>query len=980
MTLRLAAPLLLALGLPLALLVLARLRALPRDHHGVRRRLIQGSLLLAALCAALALARLEWGTPQDRLAVVFTLDRSRSVERSTDDGAQQALAQARAATETMRDDDVAGVVVFGAEAATEVVPQTHPELTRSHASIARDATDVAAGLRRALADLPSDYTGRIVLVSDGVETDGDALAAASLAAGRGITIDVLPVERAPSAEVAIERVQLPDTASPGQPVELRIVTRATAAAPVRVRVLRDGIPIAEADTVVSAGSDVLTMRDVADGAGMHRYDVVLEATQDGDDGTTENNEGGAFLRVTGTSHALVLTDHEDETEALAEAIRHVGFEVEVRGRAGAPSQLSELASYDLVVLSDLNARAFSEDQMAAVRSYVHDLGGGLLMIGARDAFGLGGYAYTPIEEALPATFDLRRRRDRASLAMVIAIDRSGSMSMPVRPGVTKLDVANEAAAQSAMLLSANDRVGVEHVDTEPFWTLPMTSVTDPAAVAATIHHATQGGGGIYVDAALIAGYDALRREETQLKHLLLFSDGDDSEEMTQSRALVGQALRDGITTSIVSMGRGVYTPELEQLSRLGGGRFYIVEDMTQLPRIFTEETIAASRSAIVEEEIHPQLGTASEITEGVDFAHAPALNGFVVTNARPRASVLLVARGEDPLLSTWQYGVGRSATFTCDAGGALGRPWLAWGGYGRLFGQLARAIARAPERRDADVSVTVQGGRGHVRVEAVDDEGHYRNYLDLAASVAAPGGESQDVALVQTGPGRYEADFDAGAPGAYIVTVREMGEDGEGALVASAGVVRTRGDELRGDGTDHALLAQIAAATDGHVLTSLSRVFVDRPSPTYSYRPLWRELVLAAMLLLLTSVALRRLMLPRELWEAVEARLPASLRARLRRRRPTAATVAAPGSLDALTAAARERRAAREVAPEIAAARAAQGEAAATKPSASPWTGAAEPSNKPEPAAPRAEPEPAKRDEGPRSLAENLVARRKKKK
>lgn len=978
MTLRFAAPLLLALGLPLGLLLLVRLRALPRDHHGVRRRVIQALMFLAAIAASLAIARLEWGTPQDRVAIVFAVDRSRSVERSTDDGAEEALGQARDAVRTMREGDVAGVVVFGAEAATEVVPQERPELTRSHASIARDATDIGAAIRRALADLPSDYTGRIVLVTDGVETDGDALAAAQIAAGRGVSIDVLPVERAPSPEVAIERVQLPETADPGQPVELRIVTRATRSAPVRVRVLRDGVAIAEADTVVGEGSDVLTMRDVADGAGMHRYDVVLEPTDTASDGTPENNEGGAFLRVTGTSHALILSDHEDEQTALADAIRHVGFEVDVRGRAGAPVQLSELASYDLVILADLNARAFSEDQMTAFRAFVHDLGGGLLMIGARDSFGLGGYAYTPIEEALPATFDLRRRRDRASLAMVIAIDRSGSMSVPVRPGVTKLDVANEAAGQSAMLLSPADRVGVEHVDTEPFWTLPMTSVTDPSAVAAAIHRAQPGGGGIYVDTALVAGYDALRREETQLKHLLLFSDGDDSEEMTQSRTLVSTAMRDGITTSIVSMGRGVNTPELEQLSRLGGGRFYIVEDMTQLPRIFTEETIAASRSAIVEEEIHPQLGTASEITEGIDFAHGPPLGGFVVTNPRPRASVLLVARGEDPLLSTWQYGVGRSGTFTCDAGGGLGRAWLSWDGYGALFGQLARGLARSPERHDADVSVTVHGGRGHVRVEAVDEQGHYRNYLDLAASIAAPGGASTDVTLVQTGPGRYEADFDAGAPGAYIATVREMDAEGTGALVASSGVVRTRGDELRGDGTDHALLAQVAAATDGHVLTSLSRVFVDRPPPTYSYRGLWRELVLAAMLMLLASVALRRLVMPRELVDRLWRALPAPVRARLARRTTRPMPAGAAGSLDALTASARERRTAREPAPEIAAAQAAQGESTrattgATDAAPSPWTGTPEASAK---AAPPAE----KKPEAPASLAENLVARRKKKK
>lgn len=856
---RLASPWLFAAAAPLALYALWRLRLLP-PIFGRRRRAIQVVMGVAIVAAALAVGGLELGRRVDRLAVVFAIDRSRSVDATGDDAVgEDAIRRAIGdAAATQRGGDQVGVVVFAAGAATESLPAPGAPVARSVATLPRDATDLGAGIRRALSDLPSEHTGRVVVVSDGVENRGDALAAAALAAGRGVVVDVWPIERAPSAEVAVETVRVPQTARPGEPIEVRVVTRATGDTPSRVRILRDGEAFAEATTVVRAGTDLLVLRDEAREPGVHRYDVLVTPLESGHDSGRENNEAGAFMRVVGGSRVLVAAGEPDTATGLVSAITREEVSVDLVGPRGLPIDLGELASYDLVILADLNARSFTEDQMEALRSYVRDLGGGLLMAGARDSFGLGGYTGTPVEDALPARFDLRRRRDRLSLGMVIAIDKSGSMTMEATPGRTKLDLANEAAARSAMLLSPSDRVGVMHVDTDVTWTQPMVEVANPGEIAARCRAAQPGGGGIFVNVTMDATYAVLRAERTQLKHFLLFSDGQDSEEMQGTREMVRLAFRDGITTSVVSMGHGPDTPELEALSRLGGGRFYIVEDLTRLPSIFTQETIEASRAGLMEEPFEALLGAPGGATRGIDFGGAPALLGHAVVNARPRASVLLGATEEDPLLATWQHGVGRSAVFTTDLGHEFGRPWLGWPGYRVLFDQLARDLARAPEQRDAQVSLTIENGVGRVRVEAVSEDGRYRNYLDMDATVALPGGDRGEVALRQTGPGRYEGTFDADAPGPYLVSVRED----ERGLVGSAGMVRPSGDELRGDGTNHALLGQIAALTGGVVRTDLSGVFTERPPATWAHDPLWPALLIFTLCALLLSVAMRRLVLP----------------------------------------------------------------------------------------------------------------------
>ncbi len=305
----------------------------------------------------------------------------------------------------------------------------------------------------------------------------------------------------------------------------------------------------------------------------------------------------------------------------------------------------------------------------------------------------------------------------------------------------------------------------------------------------------------------------------------------------------------------------------------------------------------ASRAALVQEPFRAEARFPSAATRGLDFARSPVLGGYAVVNARGRATELLAASDEDPLLIQWQHGVGRSAVFATDVGAELGRPWLSWPGYGVLFDQLARDLSRSPERRDARVSLEVRGGVGHVRVEAVSAGGEYRNYLELGGTVAAPGGRSENVTLRQTGAGRYEGTFPADAPGPYLVTVRE-GEGDAAAMVGSAGVVQQRGGELRGEGTNTALLGQIAALTGGVVRNSLDQVFADRPPPTYAYQPLWPHLLASALVLFLLSVTLRRLVLPESLFR------------RRPKKRPLRASpaVARSATLETLTAKRRERR------------------------------------------------------------------------
>jgi Ca-activated chloride channel family protein len=849
------------LALPVAFLILASLTRLERlspRQSRFRRTATEVTAVATLLLAGLAVTGLELGRPLDRLSVLIAVDRSRSIDLVPGADARIA-AELRVAELGMRDEDRIGTLAFGTSAAVEDPLRPRSRLAApQRAEVGRDGTDLAAALRHALGEVPADSSARIVLVTDGVATRGDTLSAALAAVAAGVPVDAVPLDQAKVPDVRVTAVRMPSRASEGEPLELRVVTASSSPARVEVRVLRDGVPIRSGKVDLAAGEDVLHLRELAPAPGFHRYDVELSAEDPALDRAHEDNEGSAFVRVQGQASALVLEREPALAGALVRSLESAAFRVDVRGATGIPADVAGFAAYDLVALSDIPASDLSPSQMEALASYVRDLGGGLLLLGSDKGLGPGGYGKTPIEEVSPVSFDVKQERRRASLAEIIAVDYSGSMGAQVGRR-TKLDLANEAAVRSADLLGSGDRLGVMHVDTTVRWTVPLGPIKDKAALARDVRAVGVGGGGIYVDLTLSTAYEALARENVQLKHCLLFSDGADAEERTNAIALVTRAKANGITTSVVALGNGSDVPDLERMSLAGGGRFYLIEDATRLPAVFAQETVLASRSAINEVTFRPTLAAPGPAVRGIDFTTAPPLTGYVVSIPKARTLVHLTGPEGDPLLAVWSAGVGRSAVFTSDFKDRWGLGWTSWEGAARLFGQVARDVARRADDPNVRLQADTRDGVFRLQANVVNPRGRAETFRRLRATVAGPDGFSQTIQLEATGSGSYAGALPLDRPGAYVATA--IDED-TGAQLGIAGASLSAGEELRPTGTDRALLTRITEQSGGKLRDTLAGIFEDRPPRRFAYSSVAPVLALAAAFLLLLMVAARRLAVP----------------------------------------------------------------------------------------------------------------------
>ena len=836
----------------LALLLLAA-EALVYHREAAGRWPLPAAALRAGVAALLlgGLAGLMWSRSVDRLQAFFVVDASDSISLENRAKAQRIV---REAAKTMGKDDAAGLIVFGGEPDLETPLGRAPLPDRLPEAPNPRATDIGAAIRMALASLPEEGARRIVLLTDGNETRGSGAAAAREARDDGVEIYPVPLRNDLGGEVILERLVLPQEVKESESFIVRVAAWSARDGEGRLSLYRDGAFVGTQAVKLKAGKNVLAYQQSLVRPGFHVYQARIEAPGDV---IAENNRAMGVVAVRGRPQVLYVEKDRDQGRHLAGALRAQHLMVEQVGPEAVPTGLEALLKYDAVILSNVSALRMSREQMEMVRAYVRDHGGGLAMLGGEESFGVGGFYRTPIEEALPVTMEARQKVEIPSLAVVLVIDRSGSMDTAVGR-FTRLDLAKEAAQLVVELLDERNEVGVLAFDTAFNWVVPMGPAQDKDAVIREVA-AIKAGGGTDMFPALKEAYQALFDRQALLKHVIILSDGESS--AADFPGLVRRMARDKITVSSVAIGSDAGVQLMTELSRWGKGRFYFTEDIYSIPRIFTLETQLASKAALIEQPFRPvPTPVGHEILSDIDWGGVPPLGGYVATTPKPMSETLLVSHQRDPILSVWRYGLGRTAAYTSDFKAKWGVLWLRWGGFNKFVGQLVRWTLRTTTRGDVLTAVAQRDTQGQILVEAVDQKGEFVNFLDAQAGIVFPDKRQQVVSLEQVGPGRYRAGFDAGAEGAYLVGVAQRKDH---RVVGSelASLVVPYSPEHRQLQANEALLHELAAITGGAVIEDPAQAFSLHRRRGTAPAPAWPWLFGAALLLFLPDVAVRRLRL-----------------------------------------------------------------------------------------------------------------------
>jgi len=829
--------------------------------------------LLIVLCAVLGLSGLQQVRASDEIAVVFLLDVSDSIDETS---REAALSFIRDSLAEMGPDDRAALILFGSDALVEQ-PMAHAKELGDLLSIpATSHTDVGQAVRLGLALLPATAQRRVVLLSDGRVTVPGAERAVQLAAAGGVEVDTVLLPARSGQDAWVDELRVPGVLYEGELATVLVRVQSQVAQAALVRIYADDTLVAERAVRLSAGANTYTFEVSAGGPGFRTFTAQIVPQRDV---FYQNNLLGVFALVKGAPGILVVArdpapDPEsgllvDDAAALVSALESTGSRVQRVTPAQMPGDLVDLGAYATTILVDVPAAVLGPRRMDLLQTYVRDLGRGLVCVGGSQSYGVGGYYKTALEETLPVEMTIHDKERLPPLAIVFAIDKSGSMaSAAVQGGVQKIELAKEAVLRSLELLNPNDQVGVVAFDGSAHWVWPMGEIGDLGAVQQQVA-TLRADGGTDIYAALHASVEAIEGSDAQQRHVILLTDGGASQEGLA--ALVARLRAADGTLSTVGIGQDA-APFLRTMALDGGGRYHYTANPATLPQIFVQETSLAQRAYIVEETFYPSLTAHSPIMSGIDAV--PVLHGYVATSIKPMAQMVLASGWQDPVLAQWQYGLGRAVAWTSDAKGQWARAWLRWEQFPRFWAQIVRWTIAEREESGLSVEVSDQGQKARLVVDVSETTALSGGPVTVHASLLSPSLQKIEVELKQSAPAQYEGWFVPQEQGIYLVRVdaQVSGEtEAEGAgpepveggksYSQITGYARAYSPEYRFLGADEAALLRLAEAGGGEVLTGPEQVFARRPDAPVArtYTDVWTWLLMAAAVLLPVDVGVRRL-------------------------------------------------------------------------------------------------------------------------
>jgi Ca-activated chloride channel homolog len=865
--------------------ILALLAVLPLLYWGYRRSLTDftrrrklTSLLtrvVIVVLLVLTLCGLNLLKPTQETMTVFLVDESRSIDEDAAAVAHNFLLQAQEeagserigimrfasepsgidttfeidplqengtpVTEEEDNDSAAGAETEdGSE--TPLLESTPPPASREEKLEWRNGTNLEDAMELAVASIPPHYVPRLVLISDGNETLGDAF---SSALRNGIPISTIPLPASERPEVQLTDLALPSQVRQGEPFYVEVIVQSTRETEATIRLFRGAFKILDEVQALEAGENRFRFPQTIDSERQVEYTARVEST---DDSILDNNNSSGIVFTGGKPRILLIENESQECRDLTWALREQEVVVDVRPPEGTPRTLSDLENYELIILANVPATSLSMRQMDVIRTYVRDLGGGMLMLGGENSFGLGGYYKTAVEEILPVRSDFEKEKENPSLAIVLVIDKSGSMSGE------KIEMAKDAARAAVELLSVRDQVGVIAFDGSSYVVCPVQGAAAGMSIDGSIA-SIAAGGGTSIYPAMCDAYDQLTTAQAKLKHVILLTDGHSEPGDFEG---IAQRMADSrITVSTVGVGGGADHNLLAAIAKTGQGRCYSCDDPQAIPQIFAKETMTASKSAIHEIPFLPQLITPTEALAGLEIEAAPPLLGFVVTRPKPTSQFILATESGEPLLVWWRYGLGMSGAFTSDAKSRWAAEWVAWPEFAPFWSQVVRHMMRKSDVRGTNVEIQRFGDHTQVILDAADETGTYLSGAEGRLTVIGPDLSQEEILLEQVAAGRYTATIPTDQRGDYHI---QLGLDSGSRTILnqSRGLTVGYPDELRLRPTNTELLTRIAETTGGRFNPVVSELFEPDDRKARRAVALWPWLLTIAAILFVMDVALRR--------------------------------------------------------------------------------------------------------------------------
>ncbi len=742
--------------------------------------------------------------------------------------------------------DQTAVAVFAGRAVTTIQPTDEYVTVNVNAGLTdKDNTNIETAIKHALSIYDDDTKKRLVLITDGSETKGDAVFVRNLLKTENVQTLIYDISEDVEIEAGVREISMPQYVNINMNYDVNVIIDSIGSQRANLRLYRGSALVVNEEIELKDGENRYVFTDMAEKGGGITYhaEIVPE-----NDTFYQNNSIYGYCYAENLPSVLVVgTGESAENKRLL--LESAQLNVDVVVPSEVPMSYDTLIAYDTVVLADTAYDELNEDFITALDSFVRYAGGGLIAIGGENSYGPGGYEGTLIEDMLPVEMDIKTQSEDPDLAMIFIIDRSGSMA-DTSQGISCMDVAKEAALRGVDEMDADDIIGVIAFDTQAQWVVEAQTVGDNVEEIGEAIATIQAGGGTSILPALRIACQELAETDTKLKHIILLTDGQAETEGYTN--LLNKAREDGITISTIAVGQGADTSLLEYIAEAGNGRYYYADQYSTLPEIFVYETTIASKDYINNEDFYPTAVDSSEITENIDSV--PMLHGYVSTTAKSRADVVLESDEEEPILAVWQYGLGRTAAWTSDFSGQWTSDWINSDEGIEIIRNLISYTMRSDILYDIEVTGEASGGVSTVTAKLLINP----NTVGVSALIKTADGVEYNADMSASLPGEYTCTIPTDEEGAYIITVTEELSDGETNAYNTGFIIGYSKEYNTRNMNDNGVIDELASYDGISLITSPDEVYSSSLPDSYAKRDISVPLVIIALILLIIDILLRR--------------------------------------------------------------------------------------------------------------------------
>ncbi len=838
------------------LLLIAEWIIYVRQVNSSKKKQFLAVRCLLMLAVILAMAGVSVTKKQRKNETIFLVDVSDSMSGNTKE-LEEYLAKTVGG---MPEKNMCSVVAFGKDTAVDQFMTSQKIFSTFTVNPVTTATNIEKAVQTACSMFDEGVNKRLVLITDGSENEGSMGISATALKANDVEFYAISMEDSigNSEEVYIDDLNVPDVIHVGDHYNVTVSVTSNVETDAVLSLYSGRNLKGQEDIHLTKGNNQFVFEDTGVEGTIAQYKAVIEPTNDT---IAVNNSYATYAEIEAKPRVLLVEGEAGNGGEFEKILNAANIDYDKVTAKGTPTKVSEINNYKAVITLDVHYDDLREGFVKSLESYVKDFAGGYICIGGGNSYALGNYRGTVLEDILPVDMDLQGEKEIPKMSMTMVIDQSGSMCSPSteNSSLTGLDLAKQAALSGVSELRNTDEAGVLAFDDTYHWIVPLETASDIEKVKENIESIAYGGGtSIYP--ALQQAYAQVLKSDAKLKHIILLTDGQDG--FRNYTDLINRINKAGITVSTVAVGEDADKETLSNIAEQCGGRYYYTDVNNAIPRIFAQEVYLSTNTYLINEEFYPEITSNNEILTGVFDEGIPALLGYIAATPKQTADVLLTSGRGDPVLSTWQCGLGRTVAWNSDGTNEWTAQYAAWEDYPLLWSNIINYVISDTELGDDNLEVVKEGNTASITYGTKE----YDKNTKVNAVVTDENGVSKEISLDAVKPGVFETDLDLDEIGVYSVSVRKQSGD---KIVKSCNTAYANQYSAEYQFTDSDMdLKTFVSQAGGTEITLEDNVWSEKTESVKAKVSLTVPLLILAILLFLFDIVIRRLSI--DVWANVK--------------------------------------------------------------------------------------------------------------